>query len=161
MPISSASDNWFTASLSRDGRASQPLNANAPQVPFTPNRQDSPGGNAATPVASGSSGAFAPPMSPLQDSQGALSLNGAYLEYLKRLNADQSQASAFDTSAPAAPLAPSDDSSLSGGLLGRLMAIAGIDPQNPDQLAPPQQNDRLRAFYGDDPLRPWTLQRRR
>jgi len=41
------------------------------------------------------------------------------------------------------------------------MAIAGMDPQNPGWLAPPQQDDKLRAFYGDDPVQPWTLQRRR
>jgi hypothetical protein len=48
-----------------------------------------------------------------------------------------SQASVFDTGAPAASLAPSDDSSYSGGLLGRFAALAGVDPQNPNQPAPP------------------------
>jgi hypothetical protein len=63
------------------------------------------------------------------------------------------------TYAPAAP--PPDDSNFSGGLLGRLAALMGVDPQNPDQLAPPSQDDELRAFYRDDPVQPWTLQRRR
>jgi hypothetical protein len=70
-------------------------------------------------------------------------------------------ASAADSSAPAAPLVPSDDANFSGGLLGRLMAMAGIDPLNPNQLAPPPPDDELRAFYRDDPAQPWTLQRRR
>jgi hypothetical protein len=69
------------------------------------------------------------------------------------------QASAADSSAPAAPLVPSDDANFSGGLLGRLMAVAGVDPLNPNQLAPPPQDDELRAFYRDDPTQPWTLQR--
>jgi len=41
----------------------------------------------------------------------------------------------------AAPLAPSDDPSFSGGLLGGLAALAGIDPQNPSQPAPPPLDD--------------------
>jgi hypothetical protein len=42
-----------------------------------------------------------------------------------------------DTPAPAAPLAPSDDPDFSGGgLLGRLAAFAGIDPPNPNQPVP-------------------------
>jgi hypothetical protein len=85
-------------------------------------------------------------MSARQNPQGPLSLNDAYLEYLKRQNASQLlPASAADSSAPAAPLVPSDDANFAGGLLGRLMTMADIDPQNPNQLA----------------SRPWTLQRRR
>jgi hypothetical protein len=82
-------------------------------------------------------------------------------EYVKRLNAKQTQASTVGTSAPAAPLAPSDDSNFSGGMLGRLMAIAAIDPRNPNQFAPPPQDDEMRDVDGDNPLQPWTLQRRR
>jgi hypothetical protein len=37
--------------------------------------------------------------------------------------------------------------------------MAGVDPQNPNQPAPPPQGDELRAFYRDDPVQPWTLQR--
>jgi hypothetical protein len=58
---SGASDKWFTASLLGNSRASQPssLDANAPQVRFAANRQDwLSSGNAATPVAGGSSDAF-------------------------------------------------------------------------------------------------------
>lgn len=69
----------------------------------------------------------------------------------------KSQASAIDTGAPAATLVPSDDSNFSGGLLGRMAALMGVDPRNPDQLAPPPRDDELRAFYRD-PVRPWTLQ---
>jgi hypothetical protein len=39
------------------------------------------------------------------------------------------------------PFAPSDDPNFSGGLLGRLAALAGIDPPNPDQPAPPPLDD--------------------
>jgi hypothetical protein len=159
---SNATGNWFTAALLTDSQKSQPssLGANAPQVPFAPNRQNSLGsGNAATPVMSGPGDAFAPPTSPSQDSQGDLSLNDAYLEYLRRLDANQSQASADDAGAPAPPFAPSNDANFSGGLLGRLMAIAGMGPRNPGRLAPPPQDDRLRAFYGDDPSQRWSLQR--
>jgi hypothetical protein len=49
----------------------------------------------------------------------------------------QPPASMVDTPAPAAPLAPSDDPDFSGGgLLGRLAAFAGIDPPNPNQPVP-------------------------
>jgi len=76
------------------------------------------------------------------------------------LDAVRAQASAPDTGAPAAPVVASDGSSYSGGLLGRLVAMAGLDPQNPNRLAPPQ-GDGLRGFYGDDAVQPWALQRSR
>jgi len=129
-------------------------------MPFGPNRRATTDGGDGAPALSAAPAAFALPISAPPDSQGPLSLSDAYLEYLKRLNANLSRASATDPSVPAAPLVPSDDADFSGGLLGRLMAVAGIDPQNPNQLAPPQ-DDELRAFYRDDPVRPWTLQRRR
>jgi len=66
-----------------------------------------------------------------------------------------------DTSAPAPPLAPSDDSNFSGGLLGRLVALAGIDPQNPTQPAPSPLDDQLRGFYRDDPRQPWLVWQQR
>jgi hypothetical protein len=46
-----------------------------------------------------------------------------------------------DIRAPAVPLAPSDDPNFSGGLLGRLAALARIDPPNPNQPAPPPLDD--------------------
>jgi hypothetical protein len=77
--------------------------------------------------------------------QGPLTLNEAYLEYRKRLDASQPQASAFDAGAPAAPLAPSDDSNFSGGLVGRLTALMR---QYPDIYGPPpQEDDELRLNY--------------
>jgi hypothetical protein len=155
--------NWFTG-LSWDGRKPQAsaIDAGTPARPLVSDRQNSFGnGSGAASPSSDPGDALAPPMSAPPDSQGPLSLNDAYLEYLKRLNASQLlPASAADSSAPAAPLVPSDDANFSGGLLGRLMAVAGVDPLNPGQLAPPQ-DDELRAFYRDDPAQPWTLQRRR
>jgi len=55
---------------------------------------------------------------------------------LGRRVVDQPPASVFDTSAPALLLASSDDPNFSGGLLGRLAAFAGIDPPNPNQPVP-------------------------
>jgi hypothetical protein len=52
------------------------------------------------------------------------------------------------------------DAKFPGGLLSRLAALAGIDPQDPSQLAPPL-DEQLRGFYRDDPIRPWFVQRRR
>jgi hypothetical protein len=66
-----------------------------------------------------------------------------------------------DTSAPAVPLAPFDDASLSGGLLGRLAVLAGIDPQDPTQPAPPPLDGQPRGFYRDGPIKPWFVQRQR
>jgi hypothetical protein len=115
-------------------------------------------------------------------------------QYLARSIANQSQASVFDTGAPAVPLVPSDDPSLSGGLPGRIAAVlagidplnqsqparslldadslnssrgladwiaalAGVDPQSPDQFAPSPLEDGLRDFYRNDPA--WLLQVRR
>jgi hypothetical protein len=40
-----------------------------------------------------------------------------------------------------------------------LAALMGVDPQNPNQLAPPPQDDELRAFDRDNPAQQWTLQR--
>jgi hypothetical protein len=39
--------------------------------------------------------------------------------------------------APAFPFAPSGNPNSVGGLAGRIAAMAGIDPDNPDQLVPP------------------------
>ncbi|WP_213741586.1 hypothetical protein [Bradyrhizobium sp. dw_411] len=119
----------------------------APPVPFV-----SPDG-----VTGGLSGAASAP--PLQNPQGPLSLMDAYLEYRKQLDASPPQASAFDTSAPAAPLVPAADANLSGGLPGRLAALMGVDPSNPDQFAPPPQDDELRGYYRDDPTQPWFVRR--
>jgi hypothetical protein len=99
-----ASGNRLTSALLRDKRVSQPssLDTNGSQVPLAPNGQDS-----ATTEPSDPGAIFDPPALPSQNSEGPLSLNDAYLEYLKRLNANQSSASAFEPSAPAAPPNPS------------------------------------------------------
>jgi hypothetical protein len=53
----------------------------------------------------------------------------ALLKYIQLLN----QPSA---NTPQAPFAPSDSPSPTGGLAGRIAALAGIDPNNPDQPVP-------------------------
>ena len=75
--------------------------------------------------------------------------------------APASQAPVPDASEPAAPVAPSNEPKFSGGLLGRLAALMGVDPENPTQLAPPPLDDQSRGFYRDDPLQPWFVQRQR
>lgn len=80
---------------------------------------------------------------------------------LSRRIVDQAQASEFDASARASLLIPSDDPNFSGGLLGRLTALAGIDPRNPTQLTPTPLDDGLRGFYRDDAEQPWFVQRQR
>ncbi len=64
-----------------------------------------------------------------------------YLQYLSQLNGNHSWASVFDPGVPAAPFDVSDPTPFSGGLQGRLAALAGIDPQNPNQFAPPLLDD--------------------
>jgi hypothetical protein len=145
--------------ISNFGRWQAPsLNADAAAPPVPNRRIASIDGNDSNASSNGPDTAFTPPVSAQQNPQGPLSLNDAYLEHLKRLNANQPQAPASDSNAP--PLAPLDDSSFSGGLPGRLAALLGVDPQNPDQPAPPPSDDDLRAFYGDL-MRPWFLQGQR
>jgi hypothetical protein len=56
----------------------------------------------------------------------------------------------------ATPLAPATDSGVPiGGLLARLMAAAGIDPNDPRNLSPSLPSDQLKAFQHDDPALPW------
>jgi hypothetical protein len=95
----------------------------------------------------GKFGRAAAPVPQPQKSEGALSLMDAYLQYRKHLDANSSQPSSIDVSAPAATFVPSDEPNLSGGLLGRLMAIAGVDPRNSDQTAPPPWDDERRILY--------------
>jgi hypothetical protein len=136
--------NWFMMLGGlREGGKSQAsaINAGAPAVPFVSVRQN-PFGNR-NGAASGSGNpddAFAPPTSAPQNPQGPLS--------------------ALDASAPAATLVPSDDSNFSGGLLGRVAALMGVDLQNPDQLASAPQDNELHTFYRD-PAQLRTLQRLR
>jgi hypothetical protein len=138
------------------------IDADAPAAPVAPNRQNLfDNANGAASRAGDPGDVFASPTSAPQNQQGPLSLNDAYLLYRKRLDANASRASAMDAGAPVAPLASPDDSSFSGGLLGRMAALMGVNPQNPDQLAPPPQDDELRAFYRDNPAQPLTLRRLR
>jgi hypothetical protein len=104
-----AGRNWLTSALLKDSSVSQPpsLDADVSQASLASNRQNSlDTGNAATPP-SDPGDIFAPLTSPGQNSQGPLTLNEAYLEYRRRLGADQSPSSAFDSSAPAVPRNPS------------------------------------------------------
>lgn len=73
---------------------------------------------------------------------------------LGRVSVDPQSASDLDQSPGAVPLVRSVDSNFSGGLLGRLMAVVGIDPREPARLAPPLDDD-LHGFYRDDPSQPW------
>src|ERR1700730_14020344 len=50
---------------------------------------------------------------------------------------NQSPAPAYDPGAAAAPRGPSVDANYSGGLLGMYAALAGTDPRDPNQPAPP------------------------
>jgi hypothetical protein len=51
---------------------------------------------------------------------------------------NQSPAPAYDPGAAAAPVTPSVEANYSGGLLGMYAALAGTDPQDPNQPAPPE-----------------------
>ena len=70
-----------------------------------------------------------------------------YIRHLNQLSANTPRAPILERAAPGASLAPSD-SPVPMGLPGRLAALAGIDPDNPDQLAPPPGGllARLRAI---------------
>lgn len=61
--------------------------------------------------------------------------------FLGRRILNPSPVSVVDASAPSAPSAPSADPTYSGGLLGRFAALAGIDPQNPNQAAAPDDDE--------------------
>jgi hypothetical protein len=96
---------------------------------------------------------------PLKQSQPAPSLlddgtqgisSNKPVRYLSRRNSNNSLASVFDTSAPTVPFALPDSLNSSRGLADWIAALAGVDPQRPDQLAPPLE-DGLRDFYRNDP----------
>jgi hypothetical protein len=72
---------------------------------------------------------------PEQSQSSAASTLPEYIQRLNQLNADASQASIVDPNAPGASLAPSDSPTPMGGLAGRIAALTGFDPDNPD--APP------------------------
>jgi len=80
---------------------------------------------------------------------------------LSRRYDNNSSASAPEPSAPAAWFVLPGPPNSSGGLADWIAALAGVNPQKPTQPAPSPQDDQLRGFYRDDPVQPWTLQRRR
>jgi hypothetical protein len=113
----------------------------APTVPFVPvnevfslDRRNAfvNGSDAASPGgAAGGSSSMPSPQGPAPST---------LLEYIQRLNqlsANKPQTFMVGPDAPGAPLAPSDGPSPMGGLAGRIAALAGIDPDNPDQPVPP------------------------
>jgi len=58
----------------------------------------------------------------------------------------KSRAPVIDAGVPASPIDSADNPIFSGGLLGRFAALAGIDPQNPNQLAlSPPDDEREQA----------------
>lgn len=57
----------------------------------------------------------------------------AYIRQLNQAGANEPQAPIFERGVPGASLAPSDSPSPMGGLAGRIAALAGIDPDHPDQ----------------------------
>jgi len=59
-----------------------------------------------------------------------------YIQYLNQRDANKPQASMGDSDARGASLAPSDSPTPMGGLAGRIAALAGIDPDNPDRPVP-------------------------
>lgn len=65
------------------------------------------------------------------------SLHQLGLSRLVRSILNQSPAPAYDPGAAAAPRAPSGDANYSGGLLGMYAALAGTDRRDPNQPAPP------------------------
>jgi hypothetical protein len=86
--------------------------------------------------------------------------NDKSVPHLSRRYGNNSPASAPEPSAPAAWFVLPGPPNSSGGLADWIAALAGVNPPNPTQPASPPQ-DQLRGFYRDDPVQPWTLQRRR
>ncbi len=58
---------------------------------------------------------------------------------------NKSRPPVIDAAAPASPIVSTDNPNFSGGLLGRLAALAGVDPQNPNQPAPPSDDEQEQA----------------
>lgn len=93
-------------------------------------------GGITSPAAGASGNARSSPMPAPQKSQPpAASTLMDYIKDLNQRNGGAPQAPMFDPAEPAATLPSGDPNSL-GGLAGRIAALAGIDPENPDQPAP-------------------------
>jgi hypothetical protein len=111
----------------------------------------------ANPSAGGPNDRRPPPAPELQESQGPLSLMDACLQYLTRLNGNKPQASMFDPAAPTAPLDTSDRNSPGGSVADWIASLAGVDPQNPAQLASsPQTRGLAGSSFGGNPVQPQT-----
>lgn len=111
------------------------FDTSAPAVPFVPfNEVFSPApGNAFTSGSDASSLAGGAGGSSMRGPQGSsASTLLEYIRHLNQLDATKPQPSTVD---PDASLAPSDSPSPMGGLAGRIAALSGFDPDNPD--APP------------------------
>jgi hypothetical protein len=89
------------------------------------------GDEALSPAAGG--GSISPRPGPSQGPTASMLLE--YIQRLNQLSGNAPQASMIDPDAPGASLAPSDSSIPMGGLAGRIVALTGFDPDNPD--APP------------------------
>jgi hypothetical protein len=74
---------------------------------------------------------------------------------------DPVAASVSDPNTPAARFALPGSLKLSGDTADWIASLAGVDPQNSNQVEPPAQADQLRGFYRDDPSQPWFVQRPR
>jgi hypothetical protein len=70
-----------------------------------------------------------------------------------------SRAPSIDAGVLASPIGASGRPNFSGGFADWIAALAGVDPQNPDQPARSPFDDQLRRFYRDDPA--WLLAVRR
>jgi hypothetical protein len=85
--------------------------------------------------------------------QGPLSLDDAYLEYVRRLNAGRSQEPAFAADASAPPLVPSGNSNASGDISGRVATAPGVDPRLPNLAASPP----LLGIFSGKPMPDWPV----
>jgi hypothetical protein len=98
-------------------------------------------GNSFSPTGGSGDTRSSPTPEPQQSQGPALPYIQEYLQYLNQMNGNNPRASVFDTGMPAAPFDVFDPTPFSGGLPGRLAAVAGIDPQNSNQFAPPPLDD--------------------
>lgn len=125
--------------VSADKPQASLFDASAPAVPFVPanevfssDRRNAFGrGNDASSRIGGAGDS--PSMSGPQGSSSSALLE--YIQYLNRLAANKPQAPVFDSGVPGVAL--SDSPTPMGGLAGRIAALAGIDPDNPDRPVPP------------------------
>jgi len=70
--------------------------------------------------------------------------------------ADSVPLSSSQSATPPAQFVLPDQLNPPGGLAGWIAALAGIDPQNPNQPAPSPLDDQLRGFRGDQ-TQPWPI----